>query len=205
MQAGNADITAAGAFNPEQQAQARFARLQEVLAPGRERARNQLESRLLAQGRLDSSGGALQTQSLEEAQALADAQLLDKAYSEAQNQRNQALTTGRNLALTGTQVQGGLFGEGQQAVAGRRSGADELLKLLGVSQGIRESDLNRLIAGSGAINNFNQTQAGSGSSGIGGAVGGLVGGAAGLYFGGLEGGMAGYQAGSGIGAGLFGG
>lgn len=200
-----------GAFNPEQQAQTRFDRLQSILAPDRERARSSLESRLLAQGRLDSSGGALQLGEQARAFAGQDAQLLDQMYKEAEAQRTQELQSAQGLAQQAGVLQGGLFSTAVQADQARQQQANPLFQLLQASQNVRQGELNRRVSAAQALASHNAVAGESGGSsgaGIGSAVGGVLGGAAGLYFGTLAGNpflgaSTGYKIGAGAG-GAFG-
>ena len=201
-------MSQAGMFNPEQQAQTRFSRLSHILQPGRDRSQASLESRLLAQGRLDSSGGAAQLGEQQAAYANADAQMLDQMYQEAQNQRQQELQNANSLISQGGQLQGGLFSQSLMADTARQGQYTPLLGLLNTSQGLRQNEVNRRIAGSNAISGHNATM-GGGGGGLGGALGTLAGGALGYFAGGggatgMKTAMYGAQIGGGVGN-IFGG
>lgn len=210
--ASNDVLSAIGMFSPEAQAQTRYERLQGILAPERERTRASTEARLLAQGRLDSSGGALQIGEQERAIAAQDAQLLDQMYKEAEAQRTQEIQNATGLAQQAGVLQGGLFSTGVQAEQARQAAYNPLFQMLQASQGIGTAELNRRIAASNALQGHNATMGdggGGGAAGIGSAVGGLLGGAAGLYFGTLAGNpflgaSTGYSIGSGAGGALGG-
>lgn len=164
-----------GSFDPLQQAQTRFNRLQSVLEPQRERARSGLESRLLAQGRLDSSGGALQMGEQEQAIAAQDAQMLDQMYSEAQQAQQAQAQMAQQLGQQGASMMGGLASTAIQQEQARQGEYNPLFQLLSASQTLRQNEINRLVAGSNALQGHNATM-GGGGGGLGGALGSLAGG-----------------------------
>ena len=57
---GGGAFGALGTFDPQAAAQQRYGAIEELMAPGRQRARQSLESRLFSQGRLGGTGGALE-------------------------------------------------------------------------------------------------------------------------------------------------
>ncbi len=194
LQAGSGLLADAAGFDPLSTAEARFSRLQSVLGPERGRQRDTLDSRLLAQGRLDGTAGNILGGQLEQGFAEADANLFDRLFLESEqaqtNARNQALALGQG----GAQIGGGLFAE-LGAGASQAQGLDQgLLQSLGAGQSIGQAFINRDIAGSNAINSFN-TGGRSGNNGVGGAIGTVLGGAVGGYFGGPAGVAAGAKAG----------
>ncbi|NIV28779.1 MAG: hypothetical protein GWN58_04470 [Anaerolineae bacterium] len=73
-----------GAFDPMAAAEERFGRLDEILQRRRDVDRSALESRLLAQGRLESTAGARQMGEFEAGIERERAQLLDRQFGEAQ-------------------------------------------------------------------------------------------------------------------------
>lgn len=95
-------------FDPYQAAEGLFGRMESILAPTRERERAALESRLLSQGRLGSTGGLFDLQAQQGAVEAQRAQSLNQAFGQAQ-QVQQGLF-GRGLAglqaATGLQQQG---------------------------------------------------------------------------------------------------
>jgi len=97
---GGRQALGAAEYDPYTAAETLFGRMEGILAGGRERERQGLESRLLAQGRLGSTGGLFQQQGLEQAIEQQRAQSLNQAFGQAQ------------------QVQQGLFGRGLSGIQG---------------------------------------------------------------------------------------
>lgn len=89
--------------DPFQMAQKQFGRMEDILAPGRERQREALEARLLRQGRLGSTGGSLQQQGLEEAIEQSRRKQLVNALGQAQGIQQQQIGLGTQLGLFGQQ------------------------------------------------------------------------------------------------------
>lgn len=190
-----------GSFNPLADAQTRYERLQSVLAPDRARQRADTEARLLAQGRLDSSGGAIQMGEQERAIAAQDAQLLDQMYSEAEAARQSGVQQAIGLGQQGGILQGGLLGQATGLEQLRQGQYNPLFQLLDASQMVHMNEVNRKLGQGNMYMNYKAAKnAGGGGGGALGGIGGLIGGAAGLYFGmSPEAAMAGYQIGSGVG------
>jgi hypothetical protein len=111
-QGGLGFLTAGMETDPFALAETQFGRMEEILAPGRERQRGTLEERLLAQGRLGSTGGSLQQQSLEEAIEQSRRAQLVEALGQAQGIQQQQIGLGTQL---------GLFGQGQEDVGFQRA------------------------------------------------------------------------------------
>jgi len=119
--------------DPFGMAQTQFGRMEEILAPGRERQREALESRLLRQGRLGSTGGSLQQQGLEEAIEQSRRSGLVEALGQAQGIQQQQIGLGTQL---------GLFGQQQQDV-----GMNQALSRLQAAQGINQQGMELLRMG----------------------------------------------------------
>lgn len=77
-------FTAANQFDPYAAADTLFSRMENILAGGRTRQQGQLESRLLAQGRLGSTGGMFDQQALNQAIEAQRAQNLNQSFGTAQ-------------------------------------------------------------------------------------------------------------------------
>lgn len=201
LSASQGILRGVGAFNPEQQAQTRFGRLQSILAPDRERARSSLESRLLAQGRLDSSGGALQYGEQERAFAAEDAALLDRMYAEAEGQRTQEIQNADLLANTGGRVATGLFAQAQAAEQSRQGEYSPLFQLLNASNALEQQKLGRFQnVASLQLGRYGAQGGGGGGSGALGAIGTIGGGIIGGMYGGAAGATAGAQIGGSLGS-----
>jgi len=120
---GRGALSAAQDFDPYSAAETLFGRMEGILAGGRERERQGLESRLLAQGRLGSTGGLFQQQGLEQAIEAQRAQALNQAFGQAQDVQQGLF--GRGLA--GIQAATGLQQLGQQQLStGIQAGAAPL-------------------------------------------------------------------------------
>lgn len=168
-------------FDPLNAAEDRFQRLQSVLAPQRDRQREGLEARLLAQGRLDSGQGNLLGGELERGFAAEDTNLLNKLFLEGEAAQAQARTQAQGLGQAGAAIGGGLFGQQLQAPQGAQQLDQGLLQALGASGNIGQSFLNRDISRAQAINSFNASPAAGGKGGgalgaIGTIGGGILGG-----------------------------
>lgn len=104
------------------QTQDLFKQFESILNPERQRERAALEGRLLAQGRLGSTGGALAEQGFQEAIEQSRRQNLLQAFGQAQQERAQ---------LAGLGQQFGLFGGGLPLELARgAAGAASALELL---------------------------------------------------------------------------
>ena len=203
LNVGQQQAAAAGAYDPAQQATDQYNLLMQTLGPQQAQQTASTEARLLAQGRLDSSGGALQLGELARAQDASNAQLLASSYDSASQARDQALQTASALSQQGANLQGGLFGELLQGQAGYQSSFAPYFDLINTSQGIKAQDIARRLGASQAT--YSTSQKGSGAGGIASTIGGLGGAAIGGFLTkSPQGAMAGYQIGSSAG-GLFGG
>lgn len=120
-------------FDPYQAAETQFGRLEEILDPGRERARGSLEARLLSQGRLGSTGGGVQQEGLETAIEQSRRQGLFDAFGQAQQTQQNllGLGTGLNQQQMQRAAQQQALGLGQ---AGFLTGAGAGLEGLGLSR-----------------------------------------------------------------------
>lgn len=115
--------------------EAEFNALQALLAPGQERQRGALESRLFAQGRLGTTGGsqaqAAQEQAFEQNRLASAVQAITgarQARGQARSQANQALQTALGLTQAGL--------GGQVGLADREQGIQQqsLQNILGLQQ-----------------------------------------------------------------------
>ena len=124
---GQEALGAAQEYDPYAAAETLFGRMDSILAGGRERERGGLESRLLAQGRLGSTGGAFQQQGQEQAFEQQRAQQLNQAFGQAQ------------------QVQQGLFGQGLAGIQGatglQQMGQNQLSLGLQAGQGTQQAQM----------------------------------------------------------------
>ena len=98
-----------GSFDPFEAAQTQFGRMEEILAPGRERARESLEGRLLRQGRLGSTGGGRTQEGLETAIERSRQQSLYDAFGQAQGVQAQQGQLAQMLGGLGLGVEQGQF------------------------------------------------------------------------------------------------
>jgi hypothetical protein len=194
--AGQGFLGQLGSYDPQQVAADRYAQLQAIMAPQRAREQSSAESRLLAQGRLDSSGGALQLEGLRNAQLSQDAQLADRQFTEAQAAQIAMANLGQNLTGAGAGMYGSLLGTGLQQAQGAQGLNAPLLNLLQLSAGLGTSNLAGLQARQSAIGGYNAQQAQDGggfmsnllpaiATGAGAAFGGPMGAAAGASLGSL--------------------
>jgi hypothetical protein len=94
-------LEALGSTDPFDIAEKQFERMESILAPGRERSRSALESRLLRQGRLGSTGGALSQEGLETAIEQSRRAGLAEAFQQAQGVQAQQADIGQKLGAFG--------------------------------------------------------------------------------------------------------
>jgi len=124
---GREGIAAAGGYDPYAAAETLFGRMDQILAGGRERQRQGLESRLLSQGRLGSTGGAFEFQGLESTIEAERARQLNQAFGTAQ------------------QVQQGMFGRGlaelQAGIGLQGIGQSQLALGLQAGQGAQQAQM----------------------------------------------------------------
>jgi len=90
-------LNQAGSADPFQTAATQFGRMEDILAPQREQERMSQESRLFAQGRLGSTGGAQQQQALESAFLQQQQQGLYDALAQGQAIQGQQVSQGMAL------------------------------------------------------------------------------------------------------------
>ena len=114
-------------------AQSQFEKMEAILNPSRERSRDALESRLLRQGRLGSSGGSLQQQGLESSIEESRQRGLFDALQQSQSLQQSQVGLGTQL---------GLFGQQQQDV-----GFNQAQARLGAVQGLDQQGLEYLRLG----------------------------------------------------------
>jgi len=105
---GSQQLQAAQEYDPYAAAEGLFGRLDQILAPGREQGRQGLESRLLNQGRLGSTGGAFQQQGFESAIEAERARQLNQAFGTAQGVQDSMF----NRGMAGIQGALGIQGAG---------------------------------------------------------------------------------------------
>jgi len=119
--------------DPYAAAQAQFGQMENILNPARQRQREALEGRLLKQGRLGSSGGALQQEGLESAIEQSRQRGLYDSLQQSQAMQMQQASLGQTL---------GMFGQQQEDV-----GFNQAQARLGAMQGIDQAGLNYLNMG----------------------------------------------------------
>jgi len=131
-----------GSFDPMQAATERFDALDSILQPGRERERSGLESRLFAQGRLDSTGGARQMGEYEAGIERERANMLNTQFGEAQTAQGNLSNIMAQQGNLGAGVQGGIFNQGLQSIGGANQMSEPMLRMLGLASdmGQRTSD-----------------------------------------------------------------
>jgi hypothetical protein len=206
-------LSAFGAFDPMQAAAERFGRLDEIMQERRMQDRSALESRLLAQGRLDSTAGARQLSEFEAGIERERAQMLERQFGEAQTAQANLANIAANLTGLGQGAQQQLLGVGTAGVQGQQLVADPLFRQLALSGELGALSTQAQQARASAISGHNQIAAGAGGGSIlgglatgaltaaGGAFGGPLGAAAGRAVGGLFGGGGGGFTGSAVHAG----
>lgn len=180
-------------------AEQRFEQLQAAVAPTREQERSALESRLLRQGRLDSTAGARELAEREAAITRQDVGLLNQLFQESEQALQARAGLGTQLATLGQQLGGGLFQQGFGAQQGAQQLSGPLMQLLGLSADIGGARTQADIAKAQALTNFNLAQAQTApQGGFGGLFGSLAGGALGSFLG-----PVGTAAGEALGGALF--
>lgn len=112
--AGQGFLNQLNQFDPQAATQTRFDQLESVLEPSRGRAREALESRLLKQGRLGSTGGGVQQEGLESAIGQQQMQNLLASTGESRAQQQQLLGMGQGLGADAMQRAQGMTGLGLQ-------------------------------------------------------------------------------------------
>jgi hypothetical protein len=201
---------ALGSFDPMTAAQDRFDKLDSILQPGRERTRSGLESRMFAQGRLDSTAGSRELADLEAGFQRERAGMLDQQFGQAQGAQQNLAGIAQGLTGTAAGVQGGIFNQGLQGIGGSQQMSEPMMRLLGMSSDFGQQTFNAKLAQQQAMADAQASDdaaeaSGGFMSGIGGQIlGGLATGAA-TAFGGPLGGMAAKAAMGAIGGGGGGG
>ena len=180
-----------GSFDPMTAAQERFDKLDTILGEGRERTRSGLESRLFAQGRLDSTAGSRELADLEAGFQRERAGMLDQQFGQAQTAQSNLAGIAQGLTGTGAGVQSGIFNQGLQGIGGAQQLSEPMMRLLGLGQDLGNSTVNAKVSKETLKQSADAAEGGGGfMSGIGGQIlGGLATGAA-TAFGGPLGGMA---------------
>lgn len=118
--------------DPFAAAQTQFGRMEDILNPARQRQREALEGRLLKQGRLGSTGGALQQQGFETGIEEARQRGLFNALQQSQGLQAQQVGLGTQLGLLGQQQQDVGFQQAQArlgALTGIEQQGQRLLEL----------------------------------------------------------------------------
>lgn len=155
--------------DPTALAQSQFDKMQTMLAPSRGRSQEALESRLLQQGRLGSTGGGVQQGAQQEAFGQQDQQMMLNALQQGRADQQAQLGLGQQL---------GMFGQQQQDV-----GFNQAQARLGGMQGIDQQALSYLNMGSalgGRQAAAGQNAGAFGMEGAGAGTAALLGGAAGM-------------------------
>lgn len=135
-----------GTFDPNLMAAEQFRRMEDILAPERERARQAQESRLFAQGRLGATGGALEQEAFQSAIEQQRKTNLLQAFQEAYNRQAQLQQLGMGALGAAGQLeqmplqayQAGLGLGEAQAGAGARQGALMVAPYMAQSQAAAE-------------------------------------------------------------------
>jgi hypothetical protein len=186
-----AALAALGEFDPLAAAEERFTRLDNLLAERRMTDRSALESRLLQQGRLDSTAGARQLAEYEAGIERERAQMLDRQFGEAQAAQTALAQRAGMLTGIGTGAGQYLTGQAISNLQGGQAVIDPMFRMAQLSGDLEGMSLQAQQARAGAISGHNQI---AGASGGGSMLGGLMTGAltaAGTAFGGPMGAMAG--------------
>ena len=141
--------------DPYALAQSQFEKMESILNPSRNRQRDALEARLLRQGRLGSTGGALSQQGLESAIEESRQRGLYDALQQGMGVQQHQLGLGQNL---------GLFAQQQENV-----GLEQGLARLGALQGIDQQAMQYLNLGGAFGGRAAQAGANAGQFGMQGA------------------------------------
>lgn len=104
--------------DPYAAAESQFAKMEEILNPARQRQREALESRLLRQGRLGSTGGALQQQSYESAVEESRQKGLYDALAQSQAMQSDQARLGTALGSFGQDQENVGFNQAQARLGG---------------------------------------------------------------------------------------
>ena len=145
---GGAGLFSTAQSNPLGLTSTLFNRLESVLNPVRERQRSNLESRLLEQGRLGSTGGSLQQQAFEEAVNQQQLANLSGAFQQALAQQAQQASLFNQLAGLGLNTQS--LGQGQVGSAfGLQQGVLQPLQLSGMFGNLQSEAGARALSGMG--------------------------------------------------------
>ena len=131
-----------GSFDPMAAAQERFDKLDSILEPGRTRTRSGLESRLFAQGRMDSTAGSRELADLEAGFQRERAGMLNTQFGEAQTAQGNLAGIAQGLAGTSAGIQSGIFGQGLQGIGGSQQMSEPMMRLLGMSADFGQQTLN---------------------------------------------------------------
>lgn len=177
--------------DPLRAAETRFSRLLDSFDRRNRGRRDALESRLLAQGRLGSTGGSRELGEFEAALQSEEAELFNDIYQQEQDYGLQAGALGNNLLGRSMEAQGGLFAQALQQGQMAPAMSAHTLALMNPAMAVSNADMNALIARSNAIMGHNQSMAGTAQQGFGDALLSGAATAAGAYFGGPLGAMAG--------------
>lgn len=165
---------------------AEFNTLQRLLAPGQDRERAELESRLFQQGRLGGTGGANEQRALSEAQGNERLQAAVQSIRGSRDERNQARTSSNQAIQNALSLT-------QSGVAGLQGLQEQNFQQI---LGLNQAQIQQLLAAKSL-----EPQS-TGREGFGRAIGSIIGGAGGAFFGSPAAGAAGASAGGSIG-GLF--
>lgn len=127
--------------DPYAAAESQFSKMEDILNPARQRQREALESRLLRQGRLGSTGGSLQQQSYESAVEESRQKGLFDALSQSQAMQGQQAALGTQLGAFGQAQENVGFEQAQARLGGLSSIDQQALQYLnlGSSLGGRQS------------------------------------------------------------------
>lgn len=173
--------------DPYALAQSQFGKMQEMLAPSRGRSRDALEARLMRQGRLGSTGGALSEQAQQTAFGQQDQRMMLDALQQGRADQTFQLGMGQQLGMFGQQQRDVGFNKAQSRLSGIQGMDAQLMSYLqmGGAFGGRQ-------AAAGAI------QGQFGMQGAGAQSAALLGGAAGMAdaFGTIGSALQGYDWGS---------
>jgi len=149
-------------FDPIAAAQERFGNLQQVIAPQRAAQQDQLDLRLLQQGRLGGRAGNELTAALAGEQQRQDVSLADQLYGQAEQSQRNMLADALAAGGAANTAYGGLFGQLGQAGQGMQTAyAQPFSQLLNMSTGIGNNLLQQQLARSQGINAYNTAIAGS--------------------------------------------
>lgn len=159
---GQSLLDQASAYNPMQAASDRFAQMQSILDPYRQRDIQRQDQTLFSRGQLGSTGGGIQQQSLRDSFATQDNQNLLNAIQSSEGTQNNLYNQGMGMAGLGLGAQGQAFGQQyNNAGLGMQGQAQYFGQGLGLDQyqtGLQQQGIGNALNLGGAFGNLGMNQ-----------------------------------------------